>query len=254
MSAQWINARILKRGREYRVSIADAPASGEWEIAEEHSVCLDGSTDRASLEGQLDRLCEQPLSYKQAMSLLADLRGQVLERPVGRIVAMKYATFWLRCVARVTDNIVLSPVAMIGWFAFRASTTSDLRVACIVVLSCAGLLYQILMHGTLGQTLGKMACGVIVRDISERPLSMRQAVLRDIIGIILLPLSLWIYVPLMLRDGNALVPFDIPFPGRLLSYVSIGWTVADGLTILTNAKRRALHDFIARSVVIRTGS
>jgi len=34
-------------------------------------------------------------------------------------------------------------------------------------------------------------------------------------------------------------------------YGSLVWFVAELVTMLTNAKRRAVHDFIARSVVVR---
>jgi uncharacterized RDD family membrane protein YckC len=251
MSAQWVNARILQNGRsKYRLSIDDPPAACDWTVVEEHSVCLDGSTDRAAVQAQLAQLCESPVSYNVAKNLLADLRGHVLGQTPVSIVERKYATFWLRLCARIADGLVFMPIVLIGTFLFGRSTVSWVRVVWFSIAQCAVLVYVIVMHGIYGQTLGKMSCHVTVRDISERPLSMKQAVLRDIVDIILLPLGLWVYLPQVIRHGS-LEPSDPPFLSSLFTYICMGWVWLDGLTMLTNSKRRALHDFIAGSVVVR---
>jgi uncharacterized RDD family membrane protein YckC len=252
MTAQWINARILKRGgSEYRVTIDDEPASGEWTVVEEHSVCLDGSMDLASLETQLAQLSEPYVSYSQAKSLLADLRGGVLGQTPIAILQRKYETFWLRLGAVYVDAIILVPLLIVSWLLLAHSTLTGIRVAWFIVAQCAALVYQIVMHGLYGQTLGKMSCHVIVRDISERPLSMKQAVLRNIFGIALFPLGLWVYLPQVIH-GASIAGFHRTPAGRVLSWLGVGWTVIEVVTLLANEKRRAVHDYIAGSVVIRT--
>jgi uncharacterized RDD family membrane protein YckC len=253
MSAQWVNARILRRGGgQYRLTIEDRPSNGEWEVAEEQSVCLEGTADRASLQAQLTELCEPYVSYSQAKNLLADLRGHVLGQTPTAIVERKYATILPRIAARISDGILLMPVALIG--ASLATRSSDIwsRVAWLAALQVAGLAYEILMLGIYGQTLGKMACGVIVRDISERPLSMMQAVLRNIVPLVLLSLGFWAYLPPMIHHQPPIDFAQQPLAARVLGYVSFIWGWADILTVFTNTKRRALHDYIAGSVVIRT--
>jgi uncharacterized RDD family membrane protein YckC len=253
MTAQWINARILKGGwNQYRVSIETGPPTADWAVAEEHSICLEGATDRQALEMQLAELCEPPVSYDQAKRLLSDLRGHVLGETPTVVVGRKYATILMRIGACITDGLIFAPFVMLGTFFLLRSSISWMHIAWFVFIHIATLVYQILMLGIYGQTLGKMACGVIVRDISERPLSMKQAVLRNILTIILLPFSLWVYLP----------SFDHPQPPfgahaesvgalvlGLISFI-VGW--ADILTMFANRKHRALHDYIAGSVVIRT--
>jgi uncharacterized RDD family membrane protein YckC len=41
-------------------------------------------------------------------------------------------------------------------------------------------------------------------------------------------------------------------PALILAYASIGWFLLEVVTMLTNSKRRALHDLIAKTVVVRT--
>ena len=107
------------------------------------------------------------------------------------------------------------------------------------------------MHGRRGQTLGKMACKVVVLDVSERPLSMRQAVLRDIFGVVLLPIGLAINISGILRGIDISLPANFTAIDWIITYSAIGWFLIEVVTMLTNDKRRALHDFIAGSVVIR---
>jgi uncharacterized RDD family membrane protein YckC len=107
------------------------------------------------------------------------------------------------------------------------------------------------MHGTRGQTLGKMACNVIVLDVSEQRLNMRQAVLRDILGVILLPIGLAIDIPRIVKGIDVSIAGDLTTIDWIINYAAFGWFLIEIVTMLTNSKRRALHDFIAGSVVIR---
>lgn len=119
----------------------------------------------------------------------------------------------------------------------------------IVILRSNNYAYSVIMHAKYGQTLGKMFTGVMVLDVSERRLSLWQALLRDGFYIALMIVCVIIELPLVL-DGENL--YDAPTRAtNVLLYGSLVWGLAEMVTMLTNSKRRALHDFIARSVVIR---
>jgi hypothetical protein len=61
--------------------------------------------------------------------------------------------------------------------------------------SSAFLIYEIGMLGKYGQTLGKMACNIVVLDVSESRLSFKQVALRDIFGIAVSVVDLAVNVP-----------------------------------------------------------
>jgi uncharacterized RDD family membrane protein YckC len=105
------------------------------------------------------------------------------------MIEYKYSTFSPRFCAGFVDGLIFMPLGWIYTFTFSHSTSIPLRILASVINSSAMLVYQIWMHGKRGQTLGKMACKVIVLDVSERPLTMKQAVLRDIFGVVLLPIG-----------------------------------------------------------------
>jgi uncharacterized RDD family membrane protein YckC len=167
------------------------------------------------------------------------------------MIEQKYSTFAPRFAAGFLDGLIFWPVGWLRSFAYLHTAPVPLKVLIYIISSCVFLVYSIWMHGKFGQTLGKMACKVIVLDISERPLSMRQAVLRDILGVVLLPVGLAVDIPRIIHGIDIYAPANVTPIDWVLMYSTLGWFVIEVVTMLTNKKRRALHDFIAGSVVIR---
>src|SRR6516225_141697 len=99
------------------------------------------------------------------------------------MIEQKYSTFWPRFCAGLIDGLIFWPVGWLCSFAYSHSGSVFLQVPIYIINSSVFVAYSIWMHGRFGQTLGKMACKVIVLDVSERPLSMRQAALRDILDV-----------------------------------------------------------------------
>jgi uncharacterized RDD family membrane protein YckC len=167
------------------------------------------------------------------------------------MIEHKYSTFSPRFCAGFLDGLIFWPVGWLCSFAYSHSGSVPIQVVVYTVSSSAFLIYSIWMHGKLGQTLGKMACKVIVLDVTEQPLTIRQAVLRDILGVVLLPIGLAIDIPRIVHGIDIYAPTNVTTIDWIIMYSTFGWFVIEVGTMLTNNKRRALHDFIAGSVVIR---
>jgi uncharacterized RDD family membrane protein YckC len=163
----------------------------------------------------------------------------------------KYQTFWPRFWAGFVDGLVFVPVGLAGRWVFRPETSIWLQVCWMFLVSFASIAYVVLMHARYGQTLGKMALGVKVLDVSESKLSARQAVLREIVPIVLTIIDIG-RVVCWAANGRPPVDSQNPGVGFWLSFAAgTGWFIAELVTMLTNEKRRALHDYIAGSVVVR---
>jgi uncharacterized RDD family membrane protein YckC len=255
--AGWITAYILKRGQQYRVSIVDAPTSDGWTIFDEQSVCVEASTDLEKLKDEIDRRCQPPLSQGQAMALVAALRGHVLDQPVGGnystvdLIDDKYSTLWRRFFARWIDGVLFAPLGFLYFYVFSHPTPIPVRLLAAFIGQGAFVVYSIWMHGKYGQTLGKMVCKVIVLDVSEQPLKMSQAALRDIFIVVLVSIELALEIPRIAQGIDITTPENRLGADRLLWYVYLAWFVVEVVTLLANKKRRALHDYIAGSVVVR---
>jgi uncharacterized RDD family membrane protein YckC len=151
-----------------------------------------------------------------------------------------YAGFWLRFLAYIIDNIVLGvifgvvallAVAAIGVGYFRAIVEGirdgggDFPVQLISVIVVASLIslvvswiYHAWMESSQYQgTLGKMALGLIVTDMTDRPITFARASGRFFAKII-----------------TGLIPLGI-------GYIMAGFT----------EKKQALHDMIASCLVLK---
>ena len=170
---------------------------------------------------------------------------------------LKYKTFWRRFVAGFIDGLVFMPLSLVGmWCTQNAASIPPVAFAAIhVITTFMYYAYTIIMHGKFGQTLGKMAMKVRVIDVSEtRPISYRQSFLRDIVPVsitaVLIPHDL-----MQLLNGTSYMLNPGTMPDTIsiaLGFVMMGWGLLEVTTMLMNSKRRAIHDFIAGSVVVKT--
>lgn len=173
----------------------------------------------------------------------------------------RYATFGPRFWTGAVDSCVLWPVTFSTAALLSLNLSRVVAAALVAVESFAWLLYTVMMHARYGQTVGKMVTKVRVVDFrTEGRISFRQAWLREgipmVVGIGLLGYQMFEILtgsstPLEIANGEALVASK---PFWLLSALPGFWFLAEVLTMFTNEKRRALHDFIAGTVVVRTNT
>jgi len=162
-----------------------------------------------------------------------------------------YQTFFRRFWAGVIDGLVFLPVFAVSWVVLFDTDQPILQVSWYVIASLAFPAYSIFFHGRFGQTLGKMATRVKVLDVSGDKLTFKQAFFRDSPFLVLVVLDLIITLP-YIASG---IPIGVPSQSALqmiLDNASLLWFWAEVLTMLTNNRRRAVHDFIAGSVVVRS--
>lgn len=125
--------------------------------------------------------------------------------------------------------------------------------SCLLAHACS-----IVLHGSYGQPVGKFLLKVKVFDRTESKLPYKQALLRDSVPIVLGLIAYALSAPRIL-DGS--YPFDDidqnhfkeidMLPMMFSAFVSSAWFPLEVVTMLTNKKRRAVHDFIAHSIVKR---
>ena len=167
-------------------------------------------------------------------------------------VNLKYKTGLRRLGAAVVDTLVFVPLAFADNFV-RANLDNKIGlVFWLTFMTALTIFYSVFMHYTYGQTLGKMVANVKVVNLDlTRNLTIRQALLRDSFYIAVETIGLLYFVveliSLDLSTTELLDGFD-DFGG----IVALIWVLLELLSMLTNDKRRAIHDFIAGSVVIKT--
>ena len=142
--------------------------------------------------------------------------------PVPPEVGVEYMGFWIRVVALLIDTMIV----ILLFFSLQFFIIFDLIFAGLVSLVVLGapLIYYLLFTGLKEQTLGKMALGIKVVDDRGNVPGIRRAVLREIVGKLLLGL--------------------VPLLGLL-------WILTDNLWVVRDRRKQALHDKIGRTYVVR---
>ena len=172
---------------------------------------------------------------------------------------LKYAGFWKRFVAGWIDGFVmLLPTIFLLWLESISRTWAFLVLLPATFMFSANEVY---FHGRSGQTLGKKSQDIRVVNLGRAPISWKQAFMRSLVGI----------VPGLLTAVSTLVALSTMTDGDFtnLSWVELSekktqlspyinqitvatlvWISSEVIVLLFNRKRRALHDFIAGTVVV----
>lgn len=161
----------------------------------------------------------------------------------------KYETFWARFWASILDGIVVGILGAVV-STLVASLPQSVVPGAVLFVDVLPYIYVILLHHRFGQTLGKMATEVkVVSFPNEGALTMRRAFVRDGLLPVIFSTMLILGVFLFVDDfDNAMTAFAL-FIG-----LYFGWYLLELVTMLSNKKRRALHDYIAGTVVINIGT
>jgi uncharacterized RDD family membrane protein YckC len=172
--------------------------------------------------------------------------------------AVKYYTFGPRFWTGSVDSCVMWPITAATTFLLAMHLPTVAGALLLIVQNVAWLFYTVYMHARYGQTYGKMVCKVRVVDFpSEEAISFWQACLREGIP---LAVSFGIVAYEVFAIASGALTSDAIAKGEifrskaflLLAALPVLWFLAEAITMLTNERRRALHDFIAGTVVVRT--
>ncbi len=190
-----------------------------------------------------DELTEQLREYRDQLNQ----KREILK--FSEIAIDRYKTISYRISANVVDGFV---IGLLGLFykLFENSDSSFVLKLVQFISVFSPYFYSIIFHGYNGQTIGKMLMGIRIYDKNEKDIiSFKQALLRDIIplgGILVL------YI-ILTFDPNQNLGFLILI-SLFFSYLLLIWSGLEIITMLFNNKRRALHDFVAGTVVLRIKS
>ncbi len=167
---------------------------------------------------------------------------------------IKYETGSKRVIASLIDSIIVS-VPFVVILANTVNSNDPFRINFIGLLvgilqSVLFVTYSIVSHYKYGQTIGKKIMDIKVMDLDEvNTITFKQAFLRDIVLVVFAFFALVNYTLLFSNISlynDPVASFFIDLEGNIGFY----WAVAELITMLTNKKRRAIHDYIAKTIVI----
>jgi uncharacterized RDD family membrane protein YckC len=174
--------------------------------------------------------------------------------------SLRYAGFWPRLGSLLLDILINLPLIVLLLWAqghYRL-----FRVYYLIPGTIFGLFYSVYLVRRFGGTPGKLIVGIRIRKRDGEPVGYREALLRYfpefvfglLMSVALIPPLLHMtdaeYQSLSLRE-RAKREFELAPPWyKPLRWTQTSWDWGELFVLLTNRKRRALHDFIAGTVVV----
>jgi uncharacterized RDD family membrane protein YckC len=173
---------------------------------------------------------------------------------------LKYAGFWPRSLSLLIDYVIIAPIALLlmKTIALGNFTFTVIFIGWSIFLWAT---YLFMLYN-FGGTPGKLVVGIKVRKLSGEKAGFKEVLLRSIVDIILgfilttayliaiNSMDVHHYLELKSKFRSAYLHSLYPpwrWPFDILSNI---WIWGELAVLLFNKKRRAIHDFIAGTVVI----
>ena len=167
-----------------------------------------------------------------------------------------YAHVWQRFAATAIDACVHMALVALGSLALKTSSFLGVFFAYAIMSG----LYTPAMHARYGQTLGKMALGIHVRQLDGQPIRWTHAFARSSIDLATQAVHLAVLGAAWADGAISGGPFEsfVAFGAAteamelpMLDVFSTVWFYSELVTMLFNKQRRALHDYLGGTVVLR---
>ncbi len=175
---------------------------------------------------------------------------------------VKYAGFWRRAAALFVDSIVTSPlIFLIMW---TQTNNISLYAVIIIPITIIGWIYNGYFLKRWGATIGKMVLKIKVTGLGGEALSYKQIFYRYVVYFGLPALSLvcflYLYKDMDVAsfdslDTKAKVDYIKTNAPPMQSWINLGinlWFWGEFLVLIFNKRKRAIHDFMAGTVVVHT--
>lgn len=175
---------------------------------------------------------------------------------------MKYAGFWKRSASILIDIAIFLPFIFLRFWCDSKSKTMGLVAA--VLYSVFLAVYNVWFVAKKGQTPGKMVVGIKIVKVDGTDVTWKEALIRHALSIIFgifFVMALFYaaaqipdteYVSLTWKARNQRIYELYPLWFGWVNTLSQAWTWSEIVVLLFNKKKRALHDFMAGTVVVHT--
>jgi len=177
---------------------------------------------------------------------------------------LRYAGFGPRLASLLLDMLVMIPLMALSFWGSAQFRLFEVYYFLPGIVF--GLFYSVYLVRRFGGTPGKLMVGIRILKLDGEPVGYREAFLRYLPDFILGTLmSIAFIIPIFhMTDAeyHSLAFMErtkrmielAPSWYKPLQWVQNAWVWGELIVLLTNRKRRALHDFIAGTVVVYASS
>ena len=166
---------------------------------------------------------------------------------------IEYASFWTRVGASLLDTLILLPVAFLNIY----NILDFKQLPLYLLLGFVPLVYKVFMEFKYGATLGKMIVKINVINEEEEPISLEQAIVRNIfyllVSVISFMAGLYLFVQPSFSSITTFLEYGLVMqagPLQLVSQIANVLFLVSCLFVIFRDNRQALHDSMAGTYVI----
>jgi len=177
---------------------------------------------------------------------------------------LRYAGFWYRLASLLLDAVVMMPLMTLSFWGSAQFRLFDVYYFIPGILF--GLFYDVYLVRRFGGTPGKLLAGIRIRKLNGEPVGYREAFLRCLPEFILGTLtSIAVLIPVFHMTDTEYHSLSFvertkrmtelePSWYKPVQWIQNAWVWSELIVLLTNRKRRAIHDFIAGTVVVHAAA
>ena len=177
---------------------------------------------------------------------------------------LNYAGFWRRFGAHWIDIAIFLPLSAL--VIYLENQFRLFNLLWIIPGSVIGIIFHVYLVERYGGTPGKLAMKTRISMVDGSAVTRKAAILRysvlfslstlQGIGIVISTayMSNEIYHSLGFVERSQVLMEQAPFWTQPVGILIQVWILSEFVTMLFNKRRRAIHDYIAGTVVVRTGA
>gem|GEM_PF-266280 len=191
----------------------------------------------------------------------APLKNKQTPLKIEGISESLYAGFWTRLGSLLLDFIFILPVVFL--VLYLNGLGKNIYFYTVIPNLIFSLWYHIYLPKKYGGTPGKLAVGITIIRLDGQPIDWKEAVLRHVVLFSLTILSSIIMTTSLLtadeetftsltwlQQSQYLMSLS-PIFFKFYTWTSNIWIYSEFVVLLTNKRKRAIHDFIAGTVIVR---
>lgn len=176
---------------------------------------------------------------------------------------IEYGGFWRRLLAAIIDGFILAPVGITTLVLLSYTHRAFLFMTLPTLL--ISLFFYVYLTHRYGGTPGKRILLMRITNLDGSPVALTTAFIRyspyllislisDVSTLIMTRNLAGIgFEEMSLLEKMAAIGRHGPAWGEYFNYVMWAWYLAVIISIVASARKRALHDYIAGTVVLREG-
>ena len=172
-----------------------------------------------------------------------------------------YSGFWPRLGAMLLDLLIVIPVLV--FTVLLDSFDKHLYLLTLFTSLLFNFWYQVYLPYKYGGTPGKLIVGIRIVKLDSSAIGWREAILRESVYLIIMVINIFVMsVAVFLADNEVYKNLDWLEQAEYLDSLVVGssityylnqiWTWSEMVVLLTNKRKRAIHDFIAGTVIVKS--